>query len=156
MSGVAGLVGQLQAPAALLVAGALLVGLGVWIAARLYWPTPLRYRRRETVPAVDALSELRDARWGVLGPVLQTADHQLELWIRSPHPGSPPQELRTAGRLRARLRRLERKAGRRASTWQPRQDFWRTPAASLIHLNGEANALLGQVDRFLRRAQRTP
>jgi hypothetical protein len=152
VSGVAGLLGQLQAPAALLVAGALLVGLGLWIAARLYWPTPLRYRRRETVPAVDALSELRDARWGVLGPVLETADHQLELWIRSPNPRLAPAERRTAGRLRARLRRLERKASRRASTWQPRQDFWRTPAASLIHLNGEANALLGQVDRFLRQA----
>lgn len=154
MSGVAGLLGQLQAPAAVLVAGALLVGLGLWVAARLYWPTPLRFRRRETVPAVDALTELRDARWGVLGPVLETAAHQLELWIQSPHPRVAPVEVRTAGRLRARLRRLERKANRRASSWQPRQDFWRSPAASLIHLNGEANALLGQVDRFLRQAGR--
>lgn len=153
MNEVAGLLGQAQDPAGLLVAGALLVGLGVWLAARLYWPTPLRFRRPTSVPAVDALSELRDARFGVLGPVLRTAEHQLALWVDATHPAPAGRERVTAGRLMGRLRRLQRKVGRRASSWAPRLDFWRSPASSLVHLNGEANALLGQVDRFLRRAR---
>lgn len=156
MNQLAGVLGQAQDPAGVLVAGALLVGLGIWIAARLYWPTPLRFRRSVTVPAVDALSELRDARFGVLGPVLLTAEHQLELWIGGAHAPAPVRERRAADRLMGRLRRLERKVARRASTWQPRLDFWRTPAVSLIHLNGEANALLGQVDTFLRRTTGAP
>lgn len=156
MSDLSGLLGQAQDPSGLLVAGALLVGLGVWLAARLYWPTPLRYRRPDTVAAVDALSELRDARFGLLAPVLRTAEQQLELWIDGPRAPGGIRAQRTAGRLMARLRRLERKVSRRESSWQPRLDLWRTPAASLIHLNGEANALLGQVDRFLRRAAGGP
>ncbi|MCI4336229.1 MAG: hypothetical protein L3K17_03405 [Thermoplasmata archaeon] len=156
MSELSGLVGQAENPAGLLVAGAILVGLGIWLAARLYWPTPLRYRRQPPVPAADALSELRDARWGVISPVLQTAVHQLEEWSRRPLASIRPRDRRVAARLSGRLRRLDRRVLRRASGWQPRVDFWRSPTASVLHLNVEVNAVLGQVDRLLRTVAGAP
>jgi hypothetical protein len=151
-----GLAGQAANPAGLLVAGAILVGLGVWLAARLYWPTPLRYRRQTPIPAADALSEVRDARWGVISPVLHTAVQQLDDWARTPSSAVSARDRRAVIRLRGRLRRLDRRVLRRASGWQPRLDFWRSPTASLLHLNVEVNSVLGQVDRLLRRVAGAP
>jgi len=92
-------------PAPAILAGTLLLGLGLWLTARLYSPFPRWVRLPSPPPPpVDAVSALWTAeRRGDFRPLLSEARAQLREWTRRRGVPAPPT-------LDRRLRRLDRQA----------------------------------------------